>query len=587
MTAAQEKYRQFSWGKTQAALITLGQKLKDGTYPLEEQPCFCGVSDDHELKTLDRDKVPHRVVVCKNCSLVRATPRMTREAYAAFYNNEYRDFTYRWLNPQPTNMQEEWDGIRQREYAVGGQIHLRLTNEDIPMPKVVVDFGCYRGGLLDYFKDQGAETWGIEYNQEARAICEAKGHKTVADVAELRAKGVKADLIIMQDVIEHLMDFKEMDGLGDCLNEFGYLYVNTPGLFRSDPEAYWQLAHTWYFTGATLAYLMDEMGWACTFIDEEITSFWQWRGPAAEGRMLPPAEWSEYIIDEAEGKEERRLPPFRGVCKYTKKLLYDNMRANYAKGLPDFFEITQSRRGEIAVVGGGPSIDGQIDELKALKTCGVPVITIARMYPWCVEHGIVPDYVVSLDCAEEQEKGFTAIQKETTHLIAAVSRPELIDMIKAAGAPIYLFDARDDRKIKTMRRDAGYTTCTVINSGGTVVITCMAAAFTIGFNDLHIFGFDCMFPSLDQFHAQGIAGTSVEQQVCTVSVNGEDVLTTPSFVEFARQALDIFSVAHEAGLLHSVKVYGDSLVSRMWDCQWHEEVLDGSQAGTAQDQIQV
>jgi hypothetical protein len=287
--------------------------------------------------------------------------------------------------------------------------------------------------------------------------------------------------------------------------------------------------------------------------------------------MEPPTEWAEYIIDEAAGREDRRLPPFRGVCKFTKKLLYGNMDSNYHKGIPDIYEITNKSSGPIAVLGGGPSVDSQVEELRKLVAEGVPLITIARMYPWCLDHGITPTYVVSLDCSEEQEKGFERIDPDTTHFVAGVTRPEIVDNIKAAGAPIYLFDARDDRKIKTMRRDAGYEVCTVINSGGTVVLTCINVALTLGFNDLHIFGFDLMFPNLERTHATGIAGQSVDQQVLQVNINGEDVLTSPSFIEFARQALDVFGAGHTLGMLYSVRFYGESIITKMWDSQWHEE----------------
>jgi len=102
-------------------------------------------------------------------------------------------------------------------------------------------------------------------------------------------------------------------------------------------------------------------------------------------------------------------------------------------------------------------------------------------------------------------------------------------------------------------------------------VTCMAVAFNLGFTDLHIFGFDCMFPDDKRLHATGIAGKSVEQRILAVDIGGETVLTTPSFLEFARQSLDLFSVAHNEGLLNSVKVYGESIVNKMWDGQWYDE----------------
>lgn len=559
------------------AVASIKAKLASGEYQLEDAPCFCGTNNDTEIRKFDREGIPHRVVVCNTCAIARATPRMTADSYDKFYNNEYRKFVYRWLDHDPLDRQHELELIRGKQYGVGKHIHELLVNEDLEFPKTVVDFGCYAGGMLDYFKERGALTYGVELNDEAREHAIANGHVVVRTIAELEALGVKADFVIAQDVIEHLLDLREFVDIHHIMASDAHLFVYTPGMFRTDPNGYWQLAHTWYFVANTFGWLMEELGFTPTYIDEDITSFWTWQGSVVH--MAPPtAEWAEYIKDEAAGLEERRLPPFRGVCKFTKKLLYDNMRRNFALKPPDIHAIRETCSGPIAVVGGGPSIDDHIDELRELKDRGVPVIAIARMYPWCLEHDIVPDYVVSLDCAEEQEKGFATIHPDTTHFMAAVTRPEVVERVMQSGALCYLFDSRDDRKIKTMRRDAGYHVATVINSGGTVVITCFAVAFTLGYTDLHIFGFDCMIPHPDVTHAKGIAGESVPQHILPVEINGDTIFTTPSFLEFARQSLDLFSIAHDEHVLHTVQLYGDTLLGRMWDCKWYtdEEVANAA-----------
>jgi hypothetical protein len=562
---AQHKERDYMLARIREereAIESVKQKLESGEYPMRETRCFCGANNDRELKTHDRLGIPHRVVVCLSCGIARANPCMSWLGYHNFYNNEYRKFIYRFLDEPPTHPDHETELIRQKEYKTGEWILQKVIDEDLAMPKVVVDIGCYEGGVLDRFKELGAETHGVEFNVDARINCSSRGHNVYASMDEL--PDIKPDLIIMQDVVEHYLDLNELSKVRDMMSDSTYLWVFTPGMFRTDPRNYWQIAHTWYFVANTFQYVMDELGFQPTYIDEDIGAFFQRRYEPLVEVPTPPAEWAEYIIDEAEGKEERRLPPFRGTCKFTKKLLYGNMRRNYALKLPDVAEIVGTRSGPIAIVGGGPSADEQLTELHRLQLLGTPVIAIARMYPWCLKNGITPDYVVSLDCSEEQERGFEYPSLKTTHLMSAVTRPEIVEKLVALHAPCYIFDSRDDRKIKNLRRDAGYEQCVVINSGGSVVITCMATALTLGFDEFHIFGFDCMFPNREQTHAKGIAGESVEQRVEEVEIAGEWVLTTPSFIEFTNQALDLFSRSHEFGMLKAVNVYGDSLLKRMW-----------------------
>jgi hypothetical protein len=54
-------------------------------------------------------------------------------------------------------------------------------------------------------------------------------------------------------------------------------------------------------------------------------------------------------------------------------------------------------------------------------------------------------------------------------------------------------------------------------------------------------------------------------------VKGEEILTTPSFLDFTEQTLDFISCGHDAGLLKSIKFYGESFINKVWDGQWHEE----------------
>ncbi len=577
MEEQQQQGRRVREQLARAVITSLKEKLETGVYPLEEQKCFCGADADKELVQKDRIGLPHRIVICQNCALVRANPRMTAGAYRQFYNDEYRNLPLGYLKEHPEDDKREKAILEERERNRG--VYLRdemLVNEDIDMPKVVVDFGCYQGGMLDAFKEKDAETWGIEINEEAADYARSKGHRVVGIIDELIEAGVKADLVIMQDVIEHLLDLREVQKIAKILSDDGYLYVWTPGIFRTRPEAVWQLAHTYYFVANTLKWTMGQIGFAPTYIDEDIGSFWKYDG-LVDPRDLPPQEWVEYITDEAEGKEERKMPRFGGVCKFTKKLLYDNMRANFSKGIPDLHALTNSKSGPVIILGGGPSADSKIAELRNLHDSGVPLIAISRMYPWCLKNGIHPNYVVSLDCSKEQEAGFVDIQPETTYLMASVTRPEIVDLILEKNAKVYLFDSRDDRKIKKLRREAGYQAVTVVNCGGSVTVLCISLALNLGFRELNIFGFDCLIPTPENHHAADIAGESVPLKLIDVTVAGENVLTTPSFLEFAGQALDLFSVAHENDMLDAVKVYGDSLINKMWpDMTWHEEAPDVS-----------
>ena len=539
-------------------------KLQNGTYPTEETKCFCGADEGILICEVDRYGIPHRLLVCVDCALIRATPRMTPEAYAQFYNNEYRK----------VNHCQAQDGIDSEIYTdlaeqKGQRLLTWLDDWAIDLPKVVVDWGCHVGGMLDAFKAKGCETWGVEIDHDAALVAQRKGHVVFRTIDDLIAQGVKADFVIMQDIIEHLCDLNEVQKVSHILAPKGYLYVWTPGFFSAlDPTNLFQLAHTYQFCGNTLEYIMCHMGFAEIYMDEDIKSLWQWAGDTPFPKPVKPQEWVEYTTDTIFKRDNRRVPRFRGVCKFTPKLLYSNVQQNLAAKIPDIYELSGKSSGDVIVLGGGPSVDGQVQQIKELQTKGYPLLVIARMYPWCALHEIAPDYVVSLDCSEEQEKSFTHLQPGVKYLLASVTRPSLIQML--AGEQCYIFDAKENDKMRMFRAQNGYEVATVINAGGSVTITALSVAMNLGFTDFHVFGLDLMVADRNQTHATGIAGESITFDYAEVEIKGEQILTTPSFLEFAQQTLDLADAGHNDGLLKSIKFYGESLMNRLWDCTWHE-----------------
>ena len=553
-----------------ALLNQFKEKVASGLYPMEATKCFCGADNDTVLVEKDRYGLPHRIVICEECALVRANPRLTAEAYQQFYNDEYRKINYPFYVVESDSKEDDEAKLFDLQVAKAKALQEELASFDFPEPKVVVDFGCHLGGSLQPFREKGAEVFGIEIHEDSAKKARARGITVVPDIDVLIASGVKADLVILQDVIEHLLDLNEVAKIGQILAPGGHLYVYTPGYFRTeDVNRLWQVAHTYQFCAYTLAYVMGQLGFDEVFLDEDSTSLWTYSGPEASLKWVKPKEWAEYIKDDIFIKEKRKMPPFRGVCKFTPKTLYENIEANLSKRVPDLYEISRAYSGPVMIVGGGPSVDGEIETIKKLHAQGAKLMVISRMYPWAKQVGLKPDFVASLDCMEEQEKGFADIQPGVIYLLASVTRPSIFDLV--AGEKCYVWDTQDNPKVQAMRRKHGYEVATVINGGGSITIACLSLVMNLGFRDLHIFGLDCMIPSSAQSHASGISGTNVDQHLMPVMIGDETVITSAPYLEFARQTLDMLSAGHDEGLIDSVKIHGESIITKMWDGEWHDE----------------
>lgn len=440
-----------------------------------------------------------------------------------------------------------------------------------------------------FLEKTDAEVWGIEIDEKAADFARKLGIKVVSSIDELIEKGIQADLVIMQDIIEHLLDLRtEMLKVKQILRPIeGALYVWTPGFFKHDPDDLWQIAHTFQFCRSTLEYVMLSCGYAPVYCDEGVQSIWQYspHGMMVEAERKLPVEWVEYIVDSAEHKKHRKMPPFHGFCKFTRKELYENVAYALAMKHPDLAEIAGKSSGEIMCVAAGPSVDGELDTIKEMHARGVPLIVIAKMFDWAKKNGLDPDYVMAVDAMDDQVDPFRGeLPDKTTYLLATVAHKEIFTLLK--DKKCYIWDSRDDIEMTKMRYAAGYRTCLVLNCGSSVGIGMLSMSLTLGYKDLHVFGLDSMVKSKKQTHSKDVSGDpgNSPQTLFEITIDGEKILTSASWADFARQALLMLNMAHSSGELESVKFYGETLCMKLWDGKWYsdEEVFEHDKKKTAE-----
>lgn len=93
----------------------------------------------------------------------------------------------------------------------------------------VLDIGTSTGVMLDIFKDNGWETWGIEPSESGK-IAKQKGHKIISDFFEkAKLPSNYFDVVIMNHTLEH-MDNPEMvlKKVNKTLKKDGLLLVDVP-----------------------------------------------------------------------------------------------------------------------------------------------------------------------------------------------------------------------------------------------------------------------------------------------------------------------------------------------------------------------
>lgn len=77
----------------------------------------------------------------------------------------------------------------------------------------VLDVGCNTGELLDFARNRGCKTFGVEYSQDSLALLKDKGHVAFSSIKEIDGL---FDIITAFDLIEHLYNLN--DFLDTCFN---------------------------------------------------------------------------------------------------------------------------------------------------------------------------------------------------------------------------------------------------------------------------------------------------------------------------------------------------------------------------------
>lgn len=287
------------------------QKIKSGQYQLEECSCFCGGKEGILISEIDRYGFYYPLVICKNCGLIRANPRMNGAAYEKFYANEYR-IAYG-ANEQPI---DELFKIQKKHH----EIRCRYISENITLPDkaVIFDIGCDFGTMLEQFANQGHEVYGCDYGIEHLEYGRRKtGIKnlTLGGYEALEVIEQKADLIILSHIIEHFLKLEStLKRIRKLLKPTGICYVAVPGTYgiiknsflKNDIIGLLQNAHTYQFSLNSLRYVMECCGFSFIKGTEEIESFFRFSENFRSKTDYPEKE-SQAIFKHLKAAEKKFL----------------------------------------------------------------------------------------------------------------------------------------------------------------------------------------------------------------------------------------------------------------------------------------
>jgi hypothetical protein len=167
----------------------------------------------------------------------------------------------------------------------------------------------------------------------------------------------------------------------------------------------------------------------------------------------------------------------------TPEELCSNIRSALARGLPELTPAPTSHDGTFVCVASGWSMPSFIDEIRAQREMGRPIVAVKAAHDYLCDHGIDPDIWVNLDPRDRTN----GIQKANDHTVYFV----------ASRCPPITFDHLKDRKILLWHSWSDGPECKAlpggklaIGGGTTSGMRAINIGYLLGYRKFVLYGYD-------------------------------------------------------------------------------------------------
>ena len=184
--------------------------------------------------------------------------------------------------------------------------------------------------------------------------------------------------------------------------------------------------------------------------------------------------------------------------------IVSNILINAKRGLSDIvklpgFNVIKGHQNPIALVGGGPSIKKEIDNIKAFNG---PVMACGSSYDWLVENGIIPTYCVVCDPDPLTKEYLKNKHKDTIFLIAYSCHPSVFEFL--SDMTVYGWFCHSEEAYERIKNDITIP-YSGISGGCTVSLRSISVVMMLGYTNHHYWGFDSCISSTNEHHAYEFA----------------------------------------------------------------------------------
>ena len=220
----------------------------------------------------------------------------------------------------------------------------------------------------------------------------------------------------------------------------------------------------------------------------------------------------------------------------------ENIQSAIERKLPDM-KAFPLHGGRWNICAGGPSLRKEVKRIRKAK--GV-IVSVNGTHDYLLSKKVRPDVFILTDPQEHCEKFVKRPRKEVTYLIAAHCSPKVFDRLEGYDCRVWY------------PLDYELPVPVSIGGGTTVGLRAINIGYTLGYRDIHLWGFDGCVTESHHAYPQD----ENYQEPKTVKYRGKEYRMTEwmcaqadNFEEMLRKHLDFNITVHSSGVIKHIGAF--------------------------------
>jgi len=284
-------------------------------------------------------------------------------------------------------------------------------------------------------------------------------------------------------------------------------------------------------------------------------SWWEDRFKERHCHIAWSQEAGDYGFWLVSSWEDAQIVVDNGKINATEALILDNIQRNCEEGYQQVIPHPEQDT-EVMILGGGPSLNDHLGEIRSMRAEGVKLVTLNGAYNWAIEHVLTPSATIIVDAREFNKRFTKPVVDGCKYLIASQCHPSVLEELPKSR--VYLWHVMGDLTDSSVMK--GYFPAHwPIPGGSTVLLRAIPLLRMLGYHRFHLYGCDsCLKAGAHHAFSQP---ENDDQAIVPLMVTGGRTFYCHPWM--ASQAREFVTMIQKLGETFDMIVHGDGLLAHI------------------------